>query len=277
MKYQSAVASIILALLIATLNPGCKNQSEPGREVSDSLIVALPPVLTYQFLGPLTIRFRVLRGAPVEYIVSRIIYLSKDSAYSVNSKSLPAIMINGANLYASVDTSITVDREFLTYYFNNSSFVRISEGDQWMVSYTAFLNDGSVVPNRGMSAVVYDNPMAGKFRDHVVCHSPSSGSYPDDILVDTIMVKNLKEPGSINCSTTDFALWKSAIEILQLWDKDSVSFEAVFWDYSVTPGDPYDPSRVCHFDRKSGTINLYYYYTTNTGLRFFEETFTPAE
>jgi hypothetical protein len=120
------------------------------------------------------------------------------------------------------------------------------------------------------------NPYAGDYTAHVIYRHPAAGTYPDNINVEDDYDKTLSAITGRKCETA-FAVWEDLCWITVLADY-SISFQvADSWPYVVNLGDPYDPSKISHYDPATGIIYLYYNYLGASGYRIFWETFTPKE
>ena len=124
------------------------------------------------------------------------------------------------------------------------------------------------------------NPYVGEYIAHTIYRHPDVGTYPDNINVEDDYTKNLTAiTGTIVESW--FAVWDDTPMTFKINSDGSISnfvVDLVAWgnpDEVITLGDPFDASKVSHFDPGTGKIFLYYNYCRSNGCRVFWEEYTP--
>ena len=139
----------------------------------------------------------------------------------------------------------------------------------------------AMVTNSGKDAKVTlnfipPNPYAGPYSARLIYRHPSLGDYPDNIYVDEVNEKELLPITGRKCET-GFATWfDTDICWITINADNSLTFVVDdTWPYDVALGDPFDASKVSHYDPETGIIYLYYHYYGTGGPRIFWEVFTP--
>lgn len=120
------------------------------------------------------------------------------------------------------------------------------------------------------------NPYAGLYNAHLIYRHPAYGTYPDNIYVDEVNEKVLAPITGRQCETW-FGTWDTDICWITVNADNSITYVVDdTWEFAVALGDPFDSSKVSHFDPETGIIYLYYhYYGTDGRPRIFWEVFTP--
>lgn len=119
------------------------------------------------------------------------------------------------------------------------------------------------------------NPYAGDYNAHLIYRHPSYGTYPDNIYVEEDNDKTLAAITGRKCETW-FATWDTDLCWITVNADNTITYVVdSTWPYDVALGDPFDASKVTHFDPATGVIYLYYHYYGTGGPRIFWEVFTP--
>lgn len=128
------------------------------------------------------------------------------------------------------------------------------------------------------------NPFAGPYNVELrYFHPTAGGAYPPSSGLDNpyggirrYADQELLTVTSRTCQT-GFGVWQSDNWMnITINPDNSISFEVdPTWGYTTTLGDPYDPTKISHYDPATGIIYLYYHYTGSGGDRIFYEVFTP--
>ena len=276
------VLIILTAIFLYTVS--CNKQDNTVSNPTDSLIIPMPNIvhadLSDSLSYPVKVKFRVLKGDQVMIITPQInyLYLNGDSMLSYYTLIFPDIQINGLNHFQDVDTLIRLGHQvFFDDHFN--SLVNFGPGDQWIISYWVYMNNGRYLRNKFESIVTWDNYFSGLYNDHLLYYKPGSSLYPNDAYIDSSFIKDLIAINPGQCEM-HFALWGSsgARMIIEPW-YDSVTIPVSGWKYPVMNGDPNNSSLITHIDEKSDKVNkiyLYYYFKDSTGNNnIFWETLTP--
>lgn len=129
------------------------------------------------------------------------------------------------------------------------------------------------------------NPFAGKYNVEMrYFHPTAGGAYPPSTGLDNPYggIRRYTDQELLTVSTrtcqTGFGVWQSDYWMKITINQDnSISLEVdPTWSYTDTSlGDPYDPTKISHYDPATGIIYLYYHYTGSGGARIFYEVFTP--
>jgi len=121
------------------------------------------------------------------------------------------------------------------------------------------------------------NPYAGDYIAHIIYRHPAVGTYPDNINVEEDNAKTLAAVTGRKCET-GFAVWfDTDLCWITVNVDNSIRFDVGdTWPYDVKLGDPFDATKISHFDPATGIIYLYYHYEGDGGYRIFWETFTPV-
>ena len=102
------------------------------------------------------------------------------------------------------------------------------------------------------------------------------GTYPDNIYVEDDYDKTLSPVTGRKCETL-FGIWDTDYCWITVNSDNSIKFEvADTWAYDVKLGDPFDATKISHFDPATGIIYFYYNYFGTGGPRIFWEIFTPV-
>ena len=124
------------------------------------------------------------------------------------------------------------------------------------------------------------NPYVGEYIAHTIYRHPDAGTYPDNINAEEDYDKNVTAiTGTI--VETWFAVWDDTPMTFKINPDGSISdfvVDLVAWGTPtdvITLGDPFDASKVSHFDPATGKIFLYYNYCRDNGCRVFWEEYTP--
>lgn len=148
-------------------------------------------------------------------------------------------------------------------------------GDFFTLRYVSELSDGGEVTCLPQTYIVVANFFAGYYQSHFVYFHPTlGGSYPTEPYYDDILLKELFTFSNLGCSMY-FGLWEDAEMDIIVNGDNSISFTVSNFNYIVNEGDPYDATKVSHYDPITRTIYLYYYYDASGGYRVFWETLTP--
>lgn len=127
-------------------------------------------------------------------------------------------------------------------------------------------------------ALTPPNPYAGDYIAHLIYRHPSYGTYPNNIYVEEDNEKTLVAVTGRKCET-GFATWfDTDLCWITVNADNSIKFEVGdTWGYEVKLGDPFDSTKISHYDPETGIIYLYYYYDGTGGPRIFDEIFTPVD
>jgi len=150
-----------------------------------------------------------------------------------------------------------------------------SIGDYFTLSYVSVLEDGSEVVCLPKTYIVVANFFAGNYNSHVVYFHPTLGGvYPLEPFREEDFAKELFTLSNFECSTV-FALFEDSQIDININGDNSISFSVQNFTYIVNEGDPYDVSKVSHYDPVDNVLYLYYHYDAPGGYRIFWETLTP--
>ena len=124
------------------------------------------------------------------------------------------------------------------------------------------------------------NPFAGDYTAHIIYRHPSVGPYPDNIAVEETNDKTMVGVTANRMELEWFAVWSGYLSWITVNADNSVSYiVSDDWGPEVKMGDPFDASKVSHFDPDTGIIYLYYHYDSSANTygttRVFWEVFTP--
>jgi len=189
-----------------------------------------------------------------------------------DDSSLDTLLINDSftwdNLYQGIP-------ELPDGYSIPSNPVNAQVGDYYTLRYVSVLCDGREVVNIPQTYIVVANFFAGYYMSHLTYFHPTlGGTYPTEPYYDDYLLKELFTLSNDYC-TTYFALWTDAAMDIQINADNSISFGISNFNYIVNEGDPYDLTKVSHYDPATHTIYLYYNYAASGGYRVFWETLTP--
>lgn len=128
------------------------------------------------------------------------------------------------------------------------------------------------------------NPYAGDYETEMrYFHPTAGGSHPSNPPFDPdnpyggirYADKTLTAVTGRKCETW-FGVWETDKCWITVKADNSIVFEVwEDWGYDVKLGDPFDPTKISHYDPATGKIYLYYYYEGSGGARIFWEVFTP--
>jgi hypothetical protein len=183
------------------------------------------------------------------------------------------IDVASANAAGPITKTITYDYEALISGLSMpADESELEIGDAWTLKYVSVMEDGRKVISGVQTNIGVANFFAGSYAVNVTYHHPSYGTYPNDIYVNAVYDKDLLAINANTC-TTYMSTWPDYPMNITINDDNSLTVEWVDRT-DVSLGDPYDATKVSHYDRETGVIYLYYNYSGAGGFRIFWEVFT---
>jgi len=270
---KKIIFSLTSLIIVAFLFTSCKKNYEDYMtgDVKTGGLVSPTKTFPYKLGGTTTFDLTVdIPKGPG--IVSLEVYKTYTGLGQVLDRTID---IASANANGDLTETLTYDYEALISGLGmpaNES--ELSIGDAWTLSYVSVMEDGRSVLNSTKTVIGVANFFAGSYVTHVIYRHPSFGAYPDNIYVDADYNKDLLAINANTCATY-MSTWTDYPMNITINEDNSLSVEWVDRT-DVFLGDPYDPTKISHYDRETGVIYLYYHYDGSGGYRVFWEVFTPA-
>ncbi len=187
------------------------------------------------------------------------------------------IDINSANTGGNVEKKVNFTYQQLTNGLNmpaDEGLLKI--GDKWTLSYVSVMEDGRKVDVSNKTTVSVANFFAGTYEKHYIYHHPSYGTYPNDIYVDEVTNVDLEAKNAYECEDW-FGSWEDNIVTIHIDPAANYAITVTTDRSDASIGNPYDPAVVATYDKVTGVIHIYYFYSGAGGYRFFDITYTPKK
>lgn len=250
---------------------------------TDSIIYYKPSVT-----DNIEIQVHIPKGLSIDYVMVDKSFISHDDIH-IASAPLWKIIVEGANKSGNIDTSavftfndLVEDLDFYDFrLLHDDSWLRF--GDYWIISFVSILSDGKYVKSDASVTIKVNsipNEAAWKYKDHIIIHDPSGGTYPDNAAYNAVVYKYVM-PFEDRIFWCDFAnkvnSWKLVIGIMT---DNSIALDVTDIDtelnINLNEGDPFDSTLVSHYEPITGIFYLYYNYTVSGDRYIVWETLTPV-